>query len=250
MIPEDFRLDGKVAIVTWASSYSKALALALAEAGADIGVCAPNERTIAVIKDEVSRLGRQTAGFVTNIASREEVQNMVERALVKFGRIDALVNCASVGFAKPFLEITEEEWRRLMEANLTSVFLCTQAVGQKMLQQKKGKVINVVSGLAARGVSNSSAFCASMGAVLQLTKALALEWARDGIRVNAIGMGWFSESDEGEGALEDPLVRFIPLRRRGRPADLEATAVYLASEASDFITGQIIFVDGGVVARA
>jgi len=177
------------------------------------------------------------------------VEKMVEQAIAELGKIDILVNAADLEFVKPFLEITEDEWHQVIEANLTPVFLCCQAVGKHMLQQKKGRVITVTSCLAERGLVNGTAYCAATGGVLQLTKALALEWARDGITVNAIGAGWFSEIEKTGAAQEDFLLRYLPLKRYGHPSEIGSLVVYLASDATDFVTGQFMYVDGALMAH-
>ncbi|MFQ5987378.1 MAG: SDR family NAD(P)-dependent oxidoreductase [Dehalococcoidia bacterium] len=249
---EEFSLQGKVAIVTGdGRAWSKHIALALAEAGADVVLAARNQKGIEESAQEVRRLGRRAMAIPTDVTKSTEIQRMVERAIAEFAKIDILVNGAELQFAKPFLEVSEEEWKRVIETNLTSVFLCSKAVGKHMMEQKKGRIINIASGLALRGVANSAAYCASMGGILQFTKALALEWARENIRVNSIGPGWFSEEGVSEEeAKQDPLLRYIPLKRRGRPADIGSLVVYLASAASEYVTGQIFIVDGGLIAHA
>jgi NAD(P)-dependent dehydrogenase (short-subunit alcohol dehydrogenase family) len=161
------------------------------------------------------------------------------------------VNNAQVEFGKPFTEVTLEEWEAVMATNVRSVFLFCREAGRQMLRQGKGRIVNIISGLAERGLWNSAAYCASQGAVLQLTRSLALEWAREGIRVNAIGTGWYSlEEPSPEEAQKERLVRFIPLRRKGHPRDIAALLVYLASDSCDYTTGQPIYVDGGLMSHA
>ena len=250
MVSEQFNLRGKTALVTGDSRFwGKAAAAALAEAGADVAVAAQNSKKVDEAAGEVQRLGRKAMAIARDLTKSAEVQKVVEQAIAELGKIDILVNAADLEFAKPFLEITEDEWRRVIEANLTPVFLCCQAVGKHMLRQKKGRIINVTSCLAERGLVNGSAYCAVTGAVLQLTKALALEWARDGITVNAIGAGWFSEIEKTGAAQEDSLLRYLPLKRYGHPSEIGSLVVYLASEATDFITGQFMYVDGALMAH-
>ncbi len=136
-----------------------------------------------------------------------------------------------------------------MAVNQTSAFLCCQAVGRYMLKQKKGRIINVTSCLAERGIGNGAAYCAATGGVAQLTRALALEWAREGITVNAIGTGWFSETEKTGVEQEDSLLRYLPLKRYGRPGEIGSLLVYLASDATDWITGQFMYVDGALMAH-
>ena len=251
MILREFSLEGKLAIVTGnGRGWGNYLAIALAEAGADIVIAAPGGKGIEETAKKVRKMGRRALAISTDIAKSSEVEEMVERAISEFGKIDILVNSPDLEFARPFLEVSDEEWDQVMNINLRSVFLCTRAVGKHMLERKTGRVINVVPGLAVRGLSNCTAYCAAKGGVLQLTKALSQEWARGNIRVNAIGHGWFSEEERSEEEqLKDPLVRYIPLRRLGRPRDLSGLVVLLASDACDYINGQVLFADGGVLAH-
>lgn len=250
MISEAFNLNGKTALVAGDSSYwSKYLATALAEAGADVAIAAKNPQKVDEAVAEVQRLGRKAVAIPTDTTKSSEVNRMVEKAVAECGKIDILVNAADLQFAKPCLEITEDEWHRVMEADSTSVFLCCQAVGRQMLQQKKGRIINVISCLAERGLVNGAAYCVAMGGVLQLTRVLDLEWARHGITVNAIGTGWMSETEKTGKPQEDLLIKYLPLRRYGHPKELGPLLVYLASDATDFFSGQFLYVDGAVMSH-
>ena len=156
------------------------------------------------------------------------------------------------GFAKPLVETTAEEWAKTMSMNLTSVFLTVKHVAQHMLGRGKGKIVNVTSQLGERGLPNSSAYCAAKGGVVLLTKAAAQEWGKQGISINAIGLGWIEGDPLAESADEELRVRlgrYIPMQRMGQPDEVGPLAVYLASDASDFITGHTIYVDGGVLSR-
>jgi NAD(P)-dependent dehydrogenase (short-subunit alcohol dehydrogenase family) len=250
MILEEFRLDGKVAIVTGGGrGLGKTMAMALAEAGADMVIAARTESEIEQTAQEIQLLGRKALAIPTDIRKEQEVIRMAKDAVAQFGKIDILVNNAGLGLEKPFLEITEEEWKAVLDTNLTGMFFCCKAVGKYMLEQKKGKIINIASGLGVRGVEKGAAYCASKGGVIQLTKALALEWAPMGIYVNAIGPGWFPPSIGGQDYKEasSRLERFIPMKRRGKPEDLAGVVVYLASDSSSFITGETIWVDGALL---
>lgn len=250
MVSAEFNLGGKTALVTGDSqSWSKYVAAALAEAGADVAIAARSSKKLEEATGEVRRLGRKAVAIPTDVTKSSQVQKMVEQAVAELGKIDILVNASDLQFAKPFLEITENEWHRVTEANLTSVFLCCQAVGRHMLQQKKGRIINIISCLAERGIPHGAAYCAAMGGVLQLTRTLDLEWAREGITVNAIGAGWFSETEKTGAAQEDLLLRYLPLKRYGHPREIGSLVVYLASDATDFFTGQILYVDGAAMAH-
>ena len=251
MVSEEFNLRGKTALVAGDSRFwGKYVAAALAEAGADVAVAAQNLKKLDEAVAEVRRLGRKAVAIPTDVTKSSQVQKMVERAIAEFGKIDIQVNAADLRFAKPFLEITENEWHQVMEANSTSVFLCCQAVGEHMLKQKKGRIINIISCLAERGMANGAAYCVAMGGVLQLTRVLALEWARQGITVNAIGTGWFSETDKTGAAQEDFLLRYLPLKRYGHPSEIGSLVVYLASDVTAYISGQFLYADGAVMAHA
>ena len=185
MVSEEFSLRGKTALVAGDSRFwGKYVAAALAEAEADVAVAAENSQKLEEAVKEVRRLGRKAVAIPTDMTKSAQVQKMAERAIAEFGKIDILVNAADLEFAKPFLEVTKQEWQQVMDANLLPVFLCCQAVGKQMLKQRKGRIINITSCLAERGLANGAAYCAATGGVLQVTKALALEWARDGITVN------------------------------------------------------------------
>lgn len=250
MVSEAFKLDGKIALVAGDSPFwSKYVATALAEAGADIAVAARNSKKLTETVKKVQGLGRKAVAIPTDMAQSSQVSKMAEQVVAQFGRIDILVNATDLQFAKPFMEITEDEWQKCMDGNLTRVVRCCQAVGKQMLQQKKGRIINVISCLAERGVENGSAYCAAMGGVLQLTRALDLEWARHGITINAVGAGWFSETEKTGLPQEELLLKYIPLKRYGRPEEVGSLVVYLASDATDFFSGQFLYVDGAVMSH-
>ena len=246
MIPKGFGLAGKVAVVAGGGrDWLASLASYLAEAGADVALAAQDEKQMAAATQEVKKRGRQALAIPTDVTSSQSLEAMVARVISQWGKIDILVNNMDLQFAKPLLEVAEEEWHRVITTNLTAVFLCTKAVGKHMMERKEGSVINISSILAERGLPNSTAYCASKGGVGQLTRALALEWARQNIRVNAIGVGWGSAAAGGEsgGSLE----RYISVRRFSQPEDIGALLVYLASDAASYVTGQTIVVDSGLL---
>jgi NAD(P)-dependent dehydrogenase (short-subunit alcohol dehydrogenase family) len=250
MVSEQFKLQGKTALVAGSGRFwVKYAATALAEAGADVAVAGQNSRKLGEAAGEVQRLGRKAMAIPTDLTKSFEVQKMVKQAISELGKIDILVNASDLVLAKPFLETTEDEWRRVMEVNVTSAFLCCQAVGRHMMEQKKGRIINITSCLAERGLSNGAAYCVASGGVAQLTRALALEWAREGITVNAIGAGWISEVEKTGAAQEDYLLRYLPLKRYGHPSEIGSLVVYLASETTDWLTGQFMYVDGALMAH-
>ncbi len=250
-VPREWDLSGKVAIITAdRRGWTPFLAGALAEAGADVAVAGREASDMGEAAEAVRRQGRKALAITADVTRAAHVQDIVDRVVSELGKVDVLVNNARVDFGKPFTEITESEWQAVMDFNVKSMFLCCQAAGRQMLRQGGGRIINVSSGLAVRGLWNSVAACASHGAIHQLTSALALEWSRRNIRVNAIGAGWLTTGPEGQANQQDPLSRYLPSRRRGHPTDLCGLLVYLASDACDFVTGQMIFIDGGALAHA
>lgn len=246
----EFSLSGKTALVAGDSKYwSKYAGAALAEAGADVAIAARNTKRLEEAAEEVRRQGQKAITIPTDTTDASQVQKMVEQVVAEFGRIDILVNASDLLFARPFLEVSEGEWRRVLDTNLTSAFHCCQAVGKQMIEQKKGRIINLLSGLAERGVENFSAYCVSMGGVLQLTRALDIEWAKHGITVNAIGTGWMSEVEKTGAPQEELLMKYMPLKRYGHPREMGPLLVYLASDTTDFFSGQFLYVDGAVMSH-
>lgn len=252
MIQEKMSLEGKAALIAGDGPWSQALAEAMLGAGAGVALGTRRVRTPQVqsLMRSARAQGRRAVAIAADTTKPRQVEHMVERAISSLGKVDILINCNDAQLAKPFPEITDREWREVMDLNLYSAFLCTQAVAGHMLQRKWGRVINLASGLALRGIPNGTAFCASKGAVLQFTRALGLEWARSGVRVNAIGLGWFPGTLGAKDDPQDPLARYIPSRRLGRPADVAGLAVFLASDAAEFVAGQMFLVDGGVYTHA
>jgi len=251
MIPLEWDLSGKRALITAdRRGWTPFLAAALAEAGADVAVAGWLTEHVAPAARAVEAQGKRSLEIVADLASGQEARASVRQVVDQWGGLDILVNSAQAQFGKPFADVTEEEWDRLMGYNLRSLFLLCQEAGKQMLIQGGGRIVNMISGLSERGLWNSVAYCASQGAALQLTRSLALEWAHDGIRVNAIAAGWLSIEERSLEDVEgDPLARFIPQRRLGHPTELAPLLVYLASDACDFVTGQAMFVDGGAIAH-
>jgi len=253
---EAFSLRGKAALVIGASNaVGRACALALAEAGADVAVTTTlprqqEEEALNLCLVALHALGRKSFAQQLDAANAGAVEAVVQRTAAELGRLDILVNAHDLPYAKPVTEMTPDEWRRVLDVNLTGPALACRAAAGLMLAQGKGRVINVISLLGERGITNGSAYCAAQAGVLNLTRALALEWARSGVTVNAIGAGW----TEGMGiiadeALKQQLTRYIPHKRLAQPDEIGSAAVYLASDATGFITGQVIWIDGGVRSR-
>ncbi len=250
MVSADFTLSGKVALVVGDSEYwCRYTAAALADAGADVALAARGEDKINAAAAEVRDKGTKALAVVANTSDAADVEKAIGRVVDELGKIDILVNAANLEFAKPFLETTEQDMRRLLDVNLMSAFHCSQAVGKRMIAQGKGRIINLVSCLAERGVENLAAYCASMGGILQLTRALDIEWAGKGITSNAIGYGWMSEVGNVGGAQEELLLKYLPLRRYSHPAEVGPLLVYLSSDTTDFLSGQFLYVDGAVMSH-
>lgn len=250
---ERFSLHGKVALVTGGGrGLGKAMALALAGAGADVAVAARTESEIEQTVKEIRELGRRAEGFKVDVASVKDVQEMVDRVCQVFGGLDILVNAAGMNIRKPFLEFTAEDWEHLIGVNLKGTFFASQAAARKMIGRGKGKIINVASLTSVIGIANISVYGASKGGVASLTRAMAVELAPYGINVNAIGPGYFKTAMTAPAFENKDFVSWvnsrIPLGRTGIPEDLAGATVFLASSASDYITGQVIFVDGGWLA--
>lgn len=245
-----FRLDDKVAIVTGGSrGLGRGIAEALAQAGASVVVCSRNLAECEAVASSLKKLGVDSLAFRVDVTKPDQIQAMVDGTMAHFGRIDILVNNAGVAVAKYAVDLTEEDWDYVLDINLKGTFLCSQAVAKVMIQQGGGRIINMGSVLSAVGDVALAAYCASKGGVALLTKALAAEWARYGICVNALGPSYI-ETDLNREALANErlynrVIQRTPMRRLGEIEDLVGACVFLASDAAGFITGQTIFVDGG-----
>lgn len=251
---DQLNLEGKVAIVTGSGrGLGKAMALALADAGADLVVTARTQLEIEETAREIERKGRRVLAVPGDITDPGQVDHLVRQTIEHFKKINILVNNAGMVIVRPLQEMSLEEWQRTLDTNLTSLFLCCKAVGPYLIAQRQGKVINITSIDGAAGKATLVAYCASKGGVIQFTKALAVEWARYNIQVNAIGPGAFYTrpmavvlDDEKLGPVRR---KKIPIGREGKPEELGPLVVYLASSASDFMTGETIFIDGGELAK-
>ena len=244
-----FDLSGKVAIVTGGDGgIGLGMARGLARAGASLVVAARNPEKSAVAVAELQALGAQAIAIETDVSSEGSIAALMEQAVAHFGRLDVLVNNASTNVRLPAQELTLEQWHQVLDTNLTGAFLCAKAAYPHLMGG--GKVINVGSMLSLFGSAVAAAYGASKGGVVQLTKSLAVGWVADGIQVNAILPGWIDTAltrtarEQLPGLNERVLAR-SPSGRWGVPADFEGIAVFLASEASNFITGAAIPVDGG-----
>ena len=245
-------LAGKVAVVTGASrGLGRAMAVALAEAGADLALAARSKPDLEETAHLVERAGRRALVVPTDVTSYAAVEALILSAIGALGRLDVVVNNSGVARVKPLVEWTPEEWRALLEVNLGGVINGCRAAAAHLIAQRAGKVINLSSMLGAVGLPGYTIYSATKGAIVAFTRTLGVEWARHNIQVNAIAPGWFQTDmsapafDTGDERLADRLLRDIPARRRGRPEEIGPLAVYLASSASDFMTGQTIYLDGG-----
>ena len=247
-------LTGRVAVVTGASrGIGRAVALALAEAGADVAVAARSTADLEDTAEAVRATGRRALVVPTDVVSAADVEQLMSRTIETLGRLDVLVNNSGIGEPHLALETTEEVWDRHLDINAKGTFLCCQAAARHMVTRGSGKIINVTSIFALKGVPNYAAYTASKAAVTGLTKALAVEWARDGVQVNAVAPGYLATDINAE-AWADPdrlanLLRSVPARRMGEAHEIGPLIVYLASPASDYMTGAILTFDGGWHAR-
>ena len=252
---ESFRLDGKTALVTGCRrGIGKAFALALAEAGADIiGVSKTLEPSGSTIEREVTTLGRKFRGYLCDFSNRDAARKFVAEVKADFPIIDILVNNAGTILRRPAAEHPDEYWDEVIQTNLNSQFLLSREIGKRMLERGSGKIIFTASVLTFQGGINVPGYAASKGAIGQLTKALANEWASGGVQVNAIAPGYIN-TDNAAPLVADPvrgpsILSRIPAGRWGEPDDLKGAIVFLASPASDYVNGSILTVDGGWLAR-
>jgi 2-deoxy-D-gluconate 3-dehydrogenase len=250
-----FSLDGKVALVTGASAgIGAAIALALGRSGADV-VCHHSGRSSASCEasERIRALGRRSVSLTADLADRAAQDALVAGALREFGRIDILVNNAGTIRRSPAADYSDADWDLLLEVNLSAPFRLARRVGKHMLERQSGRIVNVASLLAFQGGIRVPAYAASKGGVAQFTKALANEWAPSGVTVNAIAPGYIVTSNTAE-LRADPtrsrqILERIPAGRWGEPDDIAGAAVFLCSEAARYVTGHVLVVDGGWMAR-
>jgi NAD(P)-dependent dehydrogenase (short-subunit alcohol dehydrogenase family) len=252
---DQFKLQGKVALVTGAGrNLGKAIALALSEAGADVALTSRSLPEIEKTAEGIRGQGRKALAVAMDVTDFSQVQTAVQLVIAEFGRVDILVNNAATRSHKPLLEISEQEWRSVIDTNLTGAFLCCKAVGPFMVRQGGGRVINISSRAGIRGRADVTAYCASKGGLNQLTLALALEWAPYNILVNAVAPGILNTDRAYAGATAIPTIpkerlAEIPLKRAAELAEVVPLVLYLAAEASSCTTGQVMVIDGGCTAQ-
>lgn len=251
-----FSLEDRVALVTGGGrGLGRSMALALAQAGADLALVSRTESELREVRDEVRAIdpGRKALPIAADLADFPQIPEVVEKVVANYGRIDILLNNAGRNVREAAENFSSEDWDAVIDLNLKAAFLMAQSVGRVMISQEKGKIINTASLTSFIGLPNMVAYCASRGGVQQLTKALAVEWAKYGIQVNAIVPGYFL-TKQTEALFADPkkrdwILSKIPMGRLGDlKKDLAGAIIFLASSASDYMTGQTLILDGGWMA--
>jgi len=252
MIYPKFSVEGKVVIITGSSQgIGNALARGFGKAGASVVLVARSADRLIDTAREIESEGGKALAVPTDVTDGLQVSHMVERAVDTFGRIDVLINCAGGSAGDrfiPLLDMEESSWDRVMDRNLRSIYLCCRAAGRIMVNQKNGSVINISSGSAVIPTAALAHYCAAKSGVNQFTRVLALEWAPHNVRVNVISPGMTDTAGEREHMPQEIMekyTRMIPLGRIGQPEDMLGAALFLASEASNFVTGVILPVSGG-----
>jgi len=249
-------LKNKVAIITGARrGMGRTHALTLAKAGAKVVVSDISQEDCEKVVEEIKKDGGQAIAIKCDVSQKSEVEKMIKETIKKWGRVDILVNNAGICQFKPFLELSEEEWDRTINVNLKGYFLCAQAAAQEMAKQKSGAIVNIASvamGQQGIGFANIAHYCASKGGVVGMTEALAVELAPYNIRVNAIAPGMI-ETPMIDPIKSDPkslegLLSRVPMRRVGKPQEISNMVLFLSSEASSYMTGSTVVIDGGWLA--
>ncbi len=246
-------LAGQAAIVTGGGrGLGRAIALALARAGADVAVAGRSTAELANVADEIRSLGRHSVAVTADVTVPGDPERVVESALGELGRLDVLVNNSGVTLVAPALETSDGDFDRVFRTNVWGTFACCRAAGRHFVATNQGKIINIASHLGVVGRAQFAAYSASKAAVLGMTRSLALEWARYGVQVNAVAPG-LVETDMNAELRADPeatarVIARVPARRMATPEEIASLVVYLASNATDYLTGQTIVVDGGETA--
>ena len=251
MLQQLFDLSGRVALVTGASrGLGQYMARALARAGADIAITSRDQGRLAETEEDILDIGRRVLSVGLDVLDLSSIQSAVQKVEAHFGRLDVLVNNAGCNVRRRALEVTAEDWDKVVNTNLRGAFFVAQAAARIMKAQHWGRVINIGSVTCVAGYAGMGPYCASRGGIKQLTMSLAHDWAEYGITVNCLAPGWF-KTEQSRMLYEDEtwlsmLKERIPMARPGRPDDLDGMVVFLASESSRYITGQTYLVDGGV----
>jgi len=250
-----FDLSGKVAVVTGASrGLGQYFGRALAKAGADLVITSRDKSRLISFKEEIEGLGRKALPVRLDVLSQSDIQDMVRAAVDEYGKIDVLVNNAGLNIRRPAAEFSWKDWDTVLDTNLKGAFFVAQAVGRKMIERSYGRIINIGSCTCLFGMEGIGPYCASRGGVLQMSRSLAAEWGPHGVTVNVLAPGWFKTAQNKALYDNKPWFEYImdriPLGRPGQPHDLDGTVIFLASDASAYVTGQIILVDGGFTTGA
>ena len=250
-----FNLSGKVAIVTGTSrGLGQYFARALAKAGADLVITSRDLSRLTEFRQEIESLGRRVLAVQLDVLSQSDIENMVRAAIKEYEKIDILVNNAGLNIRNPSVKFSSQDWDTVLDTNLKGSFFCAQAVAKEMIKRNCGRIINIGSCTCVFGMEGIAPYTASRGGILSMTRSLAVEWGKFGITVNVLAPGWFKTAQNAVLYENEDWVNYIaeriPLNRPGQPSDLDGTVVFLASEASAYITGQIILVDGGFTTGA
>ena len=246
-----FDLTGRVALVTGTSrGLGQYFARALARAGADLILTSRDATTLAPFEAEIAALGRRSVSLSLDVTNEASIQTACAQAEAAFGKIDILVNNAGMNIRKPALEVQWDDWNRILDTNLRGSFFVAQAVAKGMIARNYGRIINIGSVTAVAGYAGLGPYGASRGGIRQLTMSLADDWGPHGVTVNCLAPGWFKTAQNAimyeNQEWVDYLTDRIPLKRPGRPDDLDGPVVFLASEESRYVTGQTLLVDGGI----
>jgi len=255
MATNPFDLTDKVAVVTGASrGLGQYLARALARAGANLVITSRDPDTLEAFRKEIETLGRDALPVALDLGDPESIAALVPAALARYKKVDILVNNAGCNVRKPALEITWDDWNLVLDTNLRGTFFVAQAVARHMVERKYGRMINIGSVTSVFGYAGLAPYCASRGGVKQLTMSLADDWGPHGITVNCLAPGWFKTAQNAVMYEDKEWVSYlcerIPLKRPGQPTDREGAIVFLASDASGYITGTTLLVDGGITAAS
>jgi NAD(P)-dependent dehydrogenase (short-subunit alcohol dehydrogenase family) len=246
-------LAGKIAVtIGGTSGIGRTLSLGLAEAGADVIASARRKQNVEEVASEIEARGRQTLRSTSDLCDRKSLEQLATASLRRFGKIDILINCAAKIKRVPTLAMTEEEWRDIIDTNLTGTFRACQVFGKHMLERGYGRIINIASLNSFVALSEVAAYAASKAGVASLTRSLAVEWSKSGVLVNAIAPGVFRTALNTDLLDNTPrgkeLLMRTPMGRFGQTEELIGAAVYLASDAASFVTGQVLVIDGGFLA--